>query len=341
MSNSTILVVGGAGYIGSHMVKALLEAGHRIVVLDDLSRGHRDMVTGGAFVEGDLGDVDVLQGLFEHHRIDAVMHFAALSLVGESVEKPLLYYQNNVAKTLTLIEQMHRFGVDKFIFSSTAAVYGECGDKPIDEGHRCDPLNPYGMTKLVIERLLQDCGRSLGLKSVCLRYFNAAGADESGRIGERHEPETHLIPIVLQVAAGMRDQVKIFGQDYPTADGTCIRDYVHVNDLAQAHLLALDSLLAGGESRIYNLGNSRGSSVREVLDTARAVTGHAIPCVAAARRPGDPAVLVADSARIRQELGWKPRYEDLTTIIATAWQWHQQEPHGHRPAVGVVVGRNK
>ncbi len=325
MSNSTVLVVGGAGYIGSHMVNALLGAGHRVVVLDDLSRGHRDLVPGGTFIEGDLGDRPVLEDIFDTHRIDAVMHFAALSLVGESVEKPLLYYQNNVAKTLTLIQQMDLFGVDKFIFSSTAAVYGESGDGPIDEGRRCDPVNPYGVTKMVIERVLQDCSRSQGIKSVCLRYFNAAGADESGRLGERHEPETHLIPIILQVAAGIRDQVKIFGTDYPTPDGTCIRDYVHVNDLAQAHLLALDSLLAGGQSRIYNLGNSRGRSVREVVDTARAVTGHAIPCIEAPRRAGDPAVLVADSRKIREELGWKPRYEDLTTIIATAWQWHQRE----------------
>lgn len=337
MNNPTVLVIGGAGYIGSHMVKALLGAGHRVVVLDDLSRGHRDLVTGGVFVEGSYGDPRVLEGIFQTHRIDAVMHFAALSLVGESVEKPLLYYRSNIAHTLTLIEQMQRFDIARFIFSSTAAVYGESAETPLREDSRCDPTNPYGVTKWVIERLLRDCARPTGIRAVCLRYFNAAGADESGTIGERHEPETHLIPIILQVAAGARKQVQIFGTDYPTSDGTCVRDYVHVNDLAQAHLLALQSLLAGGESRVYNLGNARGYSVRQVIDTARRITGHPVPAVESARRAGDPAVLVADSSRIRRELGWKPRYEELDTIIETAWRWHQRDIAGYRDRA--VAGR--
>jgi UDP-glucose-4-epimerase GalE len=253
------------------------------------------------------------------------MHFAAWSLVGESVEKPLAYYRNNVADTITLIETMQRHGIRRFIFSSTAAVYGEPRQTPITEAHPCAPTNPYGATKLAVERLLSDVGAATDLTYSILRYFNAAGADAAGAIGERHRPETHLIPLVLQVATGERDAIRIFGEDYPTPDGTCLRDYIHVSDLTQAHLLALEALLKGGGNTTYNLGNSTGYSVRQVIDTAREITGHPIPALAAARRAGDPAILIADSGRIRAELGWKPRYERLDDIIRTAWDWHRKE----------------
>lgn len=320
-----VLVVGGAGYIGSHMVHDLIRAGYGVVVLDNLSRGHRDLIPGGTFFEGDLGDADLLENIFSNHSIAAVMHFAAFSLVGESVENPLGYYRNNVSRTIELLYAMTRHRVRNFIFSSTAAVYGEPIKVPITEDHPCHPTNPYGATKLAVERLLADCAQSYGLKYVSLRYFNAAGADASGKLGERHVPETHLIPLVLQVATGERANIRIFGTDYPTPDGTCVRDYVHVCDLTQAHLLALEYLLKGGDSAIYNLGNSKGYSVREVINTARDVTGHSIPASTAERRTGDPAVLIADSEKICRELGWKPRYEDLATIIETAWTWHQRE----------------
>lgn len=325
MTTETILVVGGAGYIGSHMVKELLQAGYPVVVLDNLSRGHRELVPGGEFVQGDLGDAAVLDRVFSKHRIGAVMHFAAFSLVGESVEKPLDYYRNNVSCTVELLAAMQRHGVGRFIFSSTAAVYGEPAKVPITEDMPCQPTNPYGASKLTVERLLSECERASGLRYVSLRYFNAAGADASGKLGERHDPESHLIPLVLQVATGERKQIGIFGTDYPTPDGTCVRDYIHVSDLATAHLLSLKRLTDGGASAIYNLGNSRGHSVREVIETARRVTGHIIPETVAARRLGDPAVLVADSSRIRRELGWQPRYEDLSAIVETAWKWHRQE----------------
>ncbi len=325
MTAETILVVGGAGYIGSHMVKELLQAGYPVVVLDNLSRGHRELVPGGEFVQGDLGDAAVLDRVFSKYRIGAIMHFAAYSLVGESVEKPLDYYRNNVSCTVELLAAMQRHGVKRFIFSSTAAVYGEPAKVPITEDMPCQPTNPYGATKLTVERLLSECECAWGLRYVSLRYFNAAGADASGELGERHDPESHLIPLVLQVATGERKQIGIFGTDYPTPDGTCVRDYIHVSDLAAAHLLALKRLTDGGASAIYNLGNSRGHSVREVIETARRVTGHPIPETVAARRPGDPAVLVADSSRIRRELGWQPRYEDLSAIVETAWKWHRQE----------------
>lgn len=326
-----ILVVGGAGYIGCHMVKDLLQAGLSVTVLDDLSRGHREMVTGGRFVEGDLGDRRLLDRLFAEQRVDAVMHFAALSLVGESVQSPLAYYHNNVGNTVTLLQAMHAHDVHRFIFSSSAAVYGEPERSPIAESSTCNPTNPYGATKLAVERMLADCATAHGLRHVSLRYFNAAGADPSGTIGERHEPETHLIPLVLQTALGERPSVSIFGTDYPTADGTCVRDYVHVQDLAQAHRLALQSLLADGPSATYNLGNSRGHSVREVIDAARRITGRAIPAVETGRRAGDPAVLIADSTRIRSELGWRPVFESLDAIIASAWNWHRRGsgPVGH------------
>lgn len=319
-----ILVVGGAGYIGAHMVKDLLHAGYEVVTLDDLSTGYREMLTGGTFVEGSLGDPGVINTVFSDHQIAAVMHFAAFSQVGESMEKPLKYYRNNLAATTILLSAMVRHGVKRFIFSSTAAVYGEPVKVPITEDHPCNPTNPYGATKVAVERMLRDCDAAYGLKHISLRYFNAAGADESGTIGEKHNPETHLIPLVLEVAAGEREDIKVFGTNYPTADGTCIRDYIHVSDLAQAHLLALEYLLKGDESAVYNLGNSRGSSVNEVIELARKVTGQQIPSVEADARPGDPAVLVASSDKIRRELGWRPRYEDLETIINTAWKWHKK-----------------
>ncbi|MDX1697779.1 MAG: UDP-glucose 4-epimerase GalE [Thiohalobacterales bacterium] len=325
MSKPAILVIGGAGYIGSHMVLDLLRAGYPVVVLDNLSRGHRALVPGGEFIEGDMGDAETLRQLFAEHPVQAVMHFAAHSLVGESVEQPLVYYRNNVANTVTLLEEMGRAGIPHFIFSSTAAVYGEPVKTPIAEDHPCAPTNPYGATKLAVERMLADVSAAGGLTWSILRYFNAAGADRSGKVGERHQPETHLIPLVLQVATGERELIRMFGDDYPTPDGTCVRDYVHVSDLTRAHLLALEHLLGGGGNTTYNLGNSTGYSVREIIEAAREITGHAIPAEVAPRRPGDPAVLIADSASIRQELGWQPAYEDVREIIRSAWAWHRRE----------------
>ena len=326
MAGETILVVGGAGYIGSHMVLDLLQAGHEVVVLDNLSRGHRDLLVGGIFVEGDLGDVALLDRVFTQHRISAVMHFAAFSLVGESVSKPLDYYRNNVSNTVELLAAMARHRVRYFIFSSTAAIYGEPrAAKPLLENDPCQPTNPYGSTKFAVERMLADNAAASDFRFVSLRYFNAAGADPLGRIGERHHPETHLIPLVLKVATGERQAIQIYGTDYPTQDGTCIRDYVHVCDLVQAHLLALEYLLKGGDSSAYNLGNNRGYSVREVVEMAKRITKHPITAIEAGRRLGDPAFLVADSGKIRREFGWQPRYESLETIIETAWAWHQKE----------------
>jgi UDP-glucose 4-epimerase len=323
MNDCTVLVVGGAGYIGSHMVKELLKAEITVITLDNLSTGHRDLLPGGLLIEGRLGDAALLDKIFSTHDIAAVMHFAAYSLVGESVADPLKYYRNNLAETTGLLDAMRRHDVKRFIFSSTAAVYGEPTEVPISEDHPCAPTNPYGATKLAVERMLADCDGAHNLKFIALRYFNAAGADESGRLGERHEPETHLIPCILKVAAGGLEHVKIFGNNYPTSDGTCIRDYIHVSDLAQAHLLALEALLSGNDSRVYNLGNSTGYSVREVIEVARKVTGHPIPAVESNPRPGDPAILIADSAKIRKELGWKPKFEDLESIIQSAWYWHR------------------
>lgn len=325
MTEKCILVVGGAGYIGSHMVKDLLRADYPVVVLDNLSTGHRELVPGGDFIEGDLGDSALLDQVFSKHKIDAVMHFAAFSLVGESVKQPLIYYRNNVARTVELLAAMQRHDVNRFIFSSTAAVYGEPVTTLINEEHPKQPTNPYGAGKMAVERMLADCSNAHGLRYVALRYFNAAGADAEGGIGERHEPESHLIPLVLQTATGEREAIQIYGEDYPTPDGTCLRDYVHVSDLTQAHLLALESLLGDGANDIFNLGNSKGYSVREVIDIAHRVTARPITVRSAARRPGDPAVLVADSSKIRRSLGWQPRYEQLETIIASAWNWHQQE----------------
>lgn len=318
-----ILVVGGAGYIGSHMVRQLLAKGYNVMILDNFSTGYRQLVTGGEVVEGQLGDSGLLDGIFSENNISAVMHFAAYSLVGESMHKPLKYYENNVAETVTLIDAMVRHNVLRFIFSSTAAVYGEPEAIPIAEDHPCKPTNPYGASKLTVERILSDCDTAHGLKSIRLRYFNAAGADASGHIGEMHDPESHLIPLVLK-SAMTRSPIKVFGTDYPTPDGTCLRDYVHVTDLAQAHLLALQALMDGAPSTAYNLGNSVGYSVREVIEVAAKVTGKEIPVTEDARRPGDPAVLVADADKIKQALGWQPAYEALETIVETAWRWHSR-----------------
>jgi UDP-glucose 4-epimerase len=325
MNKPLILVVGGAGYIGSHMVLDLVRSSYPVVTLDNLSRGHRALVPGGEFVAGDMGNPADLERVFQQYPIKAVMHFAAHSQVGESVQQPLMYYRNNVANTVTLLEAMQQAGVSHFIFSSSAAVYGEPEKIPITEGHPCTPTNPYGTTKLTVENILQDVSQATDLSYCSLRYFNAAGADRSGTIGERHEPETHLIPLVLQVATGERASIKIFGDDYPTPDGTCLRDYIHVSDLTQAHLLALESLLQGGGSATYNLGNSTGYSVKQIIEAARRITGHAIPAEMAARRAGDPAVLVADSTLVREALEWLPRYENIEEIIQSAWLWHQKE----------------
>jgi UDP-glucose 4-epimerase len=325
MKNENILVVGGAGYIGSHMVKDLLGADYDVITLDDLSTGHLELLTGGEFIEGSLGDTVLLDKLFSTHKISAVMHFAAFSLVGESVEKPLKYYRNNMATTAELLDSMIRHKVKRFIFSSTAAVYGEPVEIPITESHPCNPTNPYGRSKIAVERMLKDCDSAHGLKYISLRYFNASGADESGDIGERHTNETHLIPLILEVANGRRENINIFGTNYPTHDGTCIRDYIHVSDLTQAHLLALEALLSGGKSAVYNLGNNRGYSVREVIELARKLTGKPIPAIEADRRPGDPAILIASSDKIKKKLSWKPKFEDLENIIKTAWIWHQKE----------------
>ncbi|UCD90431.1 MAG: UDP-glucose 4-epimerase GalE [Desulfobacterales bacterium] len=332
MKNETILVVGGAGYIGAHMVKDLLETGHKVVILDDLSTGHRDLIPGGTFIKGSLGDAALLDHIFSKNRIDVVMHFAAFALVGESVEQPLKYYQNNVSATTELLGAMIRHDVKRFIFSSTAAVYGEPVELPITEDHPSNPTNPYGASKIAVERMLQDCDSAYGLKYISLRYFNASGAHESGQIGEKHQPETHLIPLILKVATGENKLIKVFGTNYPTADGTCVRDYIHVSDLTKAHLLSLNALMAEEESAVYNLGNSRGYSVREVIELARKITGHPIPVAETRRRPGDPATLIASSAKIKRELGWKPQYEDLEKIIQTAWRWHQKEAKQKEPA---------
>ena len=315
-----VLVVGGAGYIGSHMVKLLGQLGCVVTTLDDLSSGHRDAVLCGDFVQGNFGDRAVLEAVLSRG-FDAVMHFASFIQVGESVQHPDKYYRNNVTYTLGLLDAMRAHGVNKFIFSSTAATFGEPQYTPMDEQHPQQPINPYGRTKLMVEQALADYDRAYGFKSVCLRYFNAAGADPEGQLGERHDPETHLIPLVLQAASGRRPSISVFGRDYGTPDGTCIRDYVHIQDLCSAHWLALQSLMNGAESQAYNLGNGNGFSVQEVIDTAEKVTGRTISIVNGPRRDGDPARLVADSRLAREKLGWQPQYADLATIIEHAWKW--------------------
>jgi UDP-glucose 4-epimerase len=323
-----ILVTGGAGYIGSHTVLYLKQRGEEVIVLDNLQKGHRDAVLDAEFYKGDLKDAQLLDQIFKTHHIDAVIHFAANSLVGESVEKPLEYYDNNVIGTYHLVKKMIEHGVTKIVFSSTAATYGNPVRVPIQEDDPTVPTNPYGDTKLAIEKMLKWADEAYGLKSVSLRYFNAAGADPEGRIGEDHTPETHLIPIVLQVALGQRVKVSIFGNDYPTEDGTCIRDYIHVMDLAEAHYLALQKLNHTNESGVYNLGNGKGFSVKEVIETCRKVTGKEIPVEIAPRRAGDPAVLIASSEKAQRELGWVPKYPSLEEIITHAWNWHKNNPNG-------------
>lgn len=325
-----VLVLGGAGYIGSHTVKALCEENIDVVVADNLVTGHIEAVDSRAkFYKGDIRDINFLDDLFSKEKIDAVIHFAAYSLVGESVTDPLKYYDNNLCGTKVLLESMVKNNVDKIVFSSTAATYGEPENIPILESDRTEPTNPYGETKLSMEKMFKWTANAHGLRFVSLRYFNACGADESGKIGEAHNPETHLIPIILQVPNGQREFVSIFGNDYPTKDGTCIRDYIHVTDLAQAHILAVKYLMNGGNSDIFNLGNGVGFSVREVIETARKVTGHPIPVKDVERRAGDPAQLIASSEKAKKVLGWKPEHDSLEEIIASVWNWHKNHPNGY------------
>ncbi|MFV8826401.1 UDP-glucose 4-epimerase GalE [Alkalihalobacterium sp. APHAB7] len=324
-----ILVTGGAGYIGSHTLLYLKEKKEDVIVLDSLQTGHRDAVIHGTFYEGHLSDRGLLDKIFTSHKVSSVIHFAADSLVGESVKNPLKYYENNVLATYQLVNKMVEHGVKKLVFSSTAATYGEPTSIPITEELPTLPTNPYGETKLAIEKMLKWADQAYGLKSISLRYFNAAGADPEGRIGEDHNPESHLIPIVLQAALGQREHVSIFGDDYPTDDGTCVRDYIHVLDLAQAHYLALQRLEKKEESGIYNLGNGNGFSVKQVIETCRAVTGVEIKAISSPRRTGDPAVLIASSERARSELGWSPVYPQLDQIVQHAWYWHKHNPTGY------------
>lgn len=328
-----ILVLGGAGYIGSHTVYELIDAGRDVVVADNLLTGFRAAVHPKArFYQLDIRDRSALDELFTKEKIEGVIHFAASSQVGESMSDPLKYYDNNLHGTMVLLQAMVAHGVDKIVFSSTAATYGEPERVPILEADRTDPTNCYGETKLAMEHMMRWVSRAHGLKYVALRYFNACGAHPSGAIGEAHNPETHLIPLILQVPNGQREKISIFGDDYPTKDGTCIRDYIHVSDLAQAHILALDHLLQGGESDVFNLGNGVGFTVKEVIDVARAVTGHPIPAETCPRRAGDPAQLIASSKKAVEQLGWKPKYNDLNTIIASAWKWHSAHPRGYEEA---------
>lgn len=324
-----VLVTGGAGYIGSHTVAALLEKGEEVIVLDNLETGHREAVLGGHFIQGDIRDKDTLTTLFKSHSIDAVIHFAAYSLVGESMIKPGKYYDNNVGGTRCLLDAMIEHDVKKIVFSSTAAVYGEPKQIPIHESDETDPKNAYGETKLSMEKMMKWYEAAHDLKFISLRYFNAAGAHQNGIIGEDHQPETHLIPLVLQTALGKRESISIFGDDYPTEDGTCIRDYIHVSDLADAHVLAVERLRKQKQSATYNLGNGKGFSVKEVIDLARKVTGREIAVKVDARRPGDPAVLVASSEKCRKELGWNPSRSTLENILSSAWKWHVEHPEGY------------
>ena len=330
ISQPTILVTGGAGYIGSHAALALKKAGYGVVVLDNLTYGHPEIIKDVVQVElvvGDTSDRVLLERLFTTHNIAAVMHFAAYIAVGESVQEPGKYYHNNVSSTLNLLEAAIAAGVKKFVFSSTCAVYGMPKEIPMTENHPHDPLSPYAASKDMVERILADFDRAYGLKSVAFRYFNASGADPSGNLGEDHNPETHLIPLALLTALGKRKSLYIFGTDYDTPDGTAVRDYIHVNDLANAHVLGLKYLLDGGESQVFNLGNGNGFSVREVIETARKVTGKEIPALESDRRPGDAPILIGSSDKAHKILGWNPNYADLTTIVSHAWQWHQKR-HG-------------
>ena len=325
-----ILVCGGAGYIGSHAVHALVEKGEQVVIVDNLQTGHRGALNPAAkFYEGDIRDASVLDKIFTENKIEAVIHFAANSLVGESMEKPLLYFNNNVYGMQVLLEAMVRHGVDKIVFSSTAATYGEPKRVPIHEDDETCPTNTYGETKLTMEKMMKWVSRANGVRYVSLRYFNAAGALPDGSIGEDHKTETHLIPLILQVPTGRRDHITVFGDDYPTPDGTCLRDYIHVVDLADAHVLALEYLRKGGASDIFNLGNGQGFSVKEMIAAAEKATGRSIKVEIGARRAGDPAQLIASSEKASSVLGWKPQFTDVEQVIGTAWRWHEHHPHGY------------
>ncbi len=325
-----ILVLGGAGYIGSHTVHELIDTGRDVVVIDNLLTGFKQAVHPKArFYEADIRDRAALDSIFEKEQIEGVIHFAASSQVGESMTDPLKYYDNNVGGTIVLLQAMVAHGINNIVFSSTAATYGEPESIPIMESDRTQPTNCYGETKLTMEKMMGWVGQAHGLKSVALRYFNAAGAHESGTIGEAHGPETHLIPLILQVPNGQREFIGVFGNDYPTKDGTCIRDYIHVSDLAQAHIKAIDYLIAGGESDVFNLGSGQGFTVNEMIEVARKVTGHPIPVKVSPRRAGDPAQLIAASEKARRVLGWKPELDDVQAIISSAWTWHQGHPHGY------------
>jgi UDP-glucose-4-epimerase GalE len=334
---SVVLVTGGAGYIGSHAVQALVQDGQSVVVYDNLSAGHAEAVrqAGGgkaSFVEGDILDTDRVRRAIEEHRVDAIMHFAASLSVAESVRSPAGYYRNNVGGALSVLDAMIATGVKHFVFSSTAAVFGNPEETPITEDHPKRPINAYGETKLAIERALPHYERAYDIRSVALRYFNAAGADPEGRLGEHHDPEPHVIPKAIDAAAG-RGTFQVFGEDYDTPDGTCLRDYVHVTDLASAHLLALAALRRGASSTVYNLGNGRPTSVRAILTSVERAVGQPVPYTPGPRRAGDPAVLFASSDRIRRELGWAPKYEDVDTIVETAWRWRERNPHGYQTEV--------
>ncbi|MBS4178253.1 UDP-glucose 4-epimerase GalE [Lederbergia citrea] len=325
-----ILVCGGAGYIGSHAVAELLSRGEEVVVLDNMQKGHVAALSEGAVIyDGDLRDEPLLDLVFTENNIEAVMHFAADSLVGESVHEPLKYYDNNVGGAIALLKAMNKHGVKNIVFSSTAATYGEPKEIPILESAETNPTNPYGETKLAVEKMLKWCEQAYGIKHVVLRYFNVAGAHPNGIIGEDHNPETHLIPIILEAALGKRDAISIFGDDYDTPDGTCIRDYIHVMDLVDAHILAIEKLRKTNNSGTYNLGNGNGFSVKEVIEVARTVTGKEISAIVAPRREGDPARLVASSEKAKKELGWKPQYDSLESMVESAWTWFQKHPEGY------------
>lgn len=326
----SILVTGGAGYIGSHTVYKLIEEGRDVVIIDNLETGYIEAVHPKArFYKGDIRNKEFLNEIFSKENIEAVIHFAANSLVGESMKDPLKYYDNNLYGTKVLLECMLKNNINKIVFSSTAATYGEPEKYPIEETDKTEPTNTYGETKLSMEKMFKWTEVAHGLKYVSLRYFNACGAHKSGKIGEAHNPETHLIPLILQVPNGKRDVISIFGDDYDTTDGTCIRDYIHVTDLAQAHILAVDYLLAGNKSNVFNLGNGKGFTVKEVIETARKVTNHEIPAVIAKRRDGDPAILIASSKKAKDILGWKPEHDSLEEIISSAWKWHKNHPNGY------------
>lgn len=322
-----ILVTGGAGYIGSHINKLLAREGYETVVFDNLIYGHREAVKWGTLIEGDLKNIDEIEAVFERYPIEAVFHFAAYAYVGESVAEPEKYYYNNIGCTLNLLKVMRKYGCDKIIFSSSCATYGEPEQVPITEDMPQNPINPYGFTKYAVERIFKDYEKAYGLKYVVLRYFNAAGADPEGEIGEAHDPETHIIPLILDAASGKRPNVKVFGTDYPTRDGSCIRDYIHVSDLATAHLLALRHLEAGKPSQFLNLGNTKGTSVLELIEAAKRVTRKDIPVILSDRRLGDPAILVGSSERAKRVLGWEPVYGDIDTIVRHAWKWHEYKEY--------------